>query len=289
MLTKTLNPPWLDRTIFPFHSRSLDLDGHTVHYIDEGQGPVLLLLHGNPTYSFLYRHIIKKLSASFRCVALDYPGFGLSTAREGYGFTPQEHSAVVEKFVDALELKNIRLMVQDWGGPIGLGLAGRRPDLFHTLLIGNTFAWPAQDSKHMRRFSKVMGGPVGRFLTLYLNVFPTALLQSGITRKLTKAEKAAYRGPFPTVKSRKPLSIFVQNILKSRDYLAEVEAGLSHLRDKQVLLLWADQDDGFKDTERQRFLQHFPKAETCMLAGAKHFLQECAPDRISEAILAFER
>jgi haloalkane dehalogenase len=289
MLTKTLNPPWLDRSIFPFQSRSLDLDGHLVHYIDEGQGPVLLLLHGNATYSFLYRHIIGKLSSRFRCIALDYPGFGLSTARDGYGFTPKEHSDVVEKFVEALQLKDIRLMVQDWGGPIGLGLAGRRPDLFHSLFIGNTFAWPAQDTKQMRRFSKFMGGPVGRFLTLFLNVFPTALLRSGITRKLTKAERAAYRGPFPTVKSRKPLLIFAQQILKSREYLAEVEAGLIRLREKPVLLLWADQDAGFKESERQRFLQHFPLAKSQMLPGAKHYIQECAPDTISAAILAFEQ
>ena len=86
MTKKNLSPLWLDRTIYPFQNRSLDLEWNTVHYVDEGQGPVLLLLHGNATYSFLYRHIIRTLSGRFRCIALDYPGFGLSTARDGYGY-----------------------------------------------------------------------------------------------------------------------------------------------------------------------------------------------------------
>lgn len=288
MVTKDLNPRWLDRTIYPFQSHSIDIDGNTVHYVDEGQGPVLLLLHGNATYSFLYRHIIKKLSGRFRCIAPDYPGFGLSTARQGYSFTPREHSKVIEKFVVALGLRNIRVMVQDWGGPIGLGLAGRRPDLFHSLFIGNTFAWPAQGSPQMEKFSRFAGGPVGRFLSLYFNVFIRVLLQTGITHKLTRAEKAAYRGPFPTVESRKPMPFFAKQILESRDYLAEVEAGLQALPAKPVLLLWADQDQGFKEPERQHFLRLFPSAETQPLPGAKHYIQECSPDEISEAILRFE-
>lgn len=289
MEPKNLNPKWLDRTIYPFQSRSVEIDGHTVHYIDEGQGPVLLLLHGNATYSFLYRHIIRVLSCSFRCIALDYPGFGLSTAREGYGFTPREQSAVVEQFVDALGLNDMRLMVQDWGGPIGLGLAGRRPELFHTLFIGNTFAWPAQGSPQLERFSRFAGGPVGRLLALYLNIFIRVFLPSGITHKLTKNERSAYRGPFPSVRSRRPMPIFAAHILKSRDYLAEVEAGLANLRAKPTLLLWGDQDAGFQEGERKRFLQHFPDAQTCKLPGAKHYIQECAPREISEAILIFSR
>jgi haloalkane dehalogenase len=161
MPQKSVNPPWLDRTLFPMRSRFIEIDGNTVHYIDEGSGPVLLLLHGNPTYSFLYRHIVRILSPHFRCIALDYPGFGLSSEGPGYSFKPRQHSDVVEKFVLALRLHEIRLMVQDWGGPIGLGFAGRHPELVHSLFIGNTWAWPAQDVKHMARFSRVVGSPIG--------------------------------------------------------------------------------------------------------------------------------
>ena len=95
MTQKSLDPPWLNRTIFPYQSRSIEIDGNTVHYVDEGHGPVLLLLHGNPSYSFLYRHIIRILCPHYRCVALDYPGFGLSNARPGYSFKPGEQSGIV--------------------------------------------------------------------------------------------------------------------------------------------------------------------------------------------------
>ena len=114
---------------------------------------MLLLLHGNGSWSFLYRNMIPALRQRFRCIALDYPGFGLSSARPGFSFRPQANSAVVEAFIVAMNLSGIRLLVQDWGGPVGLGVAGRRPDLFGKLFIRNTWAWPAQGIKHIEDFS----------------------------------------------------------------------------------------------------------------------------------------
>jgi haloalkane dehalogenase len=101
--------------------------GCVVHYVDEGTGAPLLLLHGNPTWSFLYRKIIVGLRDRYCCIAVDYPGFGLSTPRRGYGFTPAEHAKVLEELVDHLDLRDITLMVQDWGGPIGFAVATRQP------------------------------------------------------------------------------------------------------------------------------------------------------------------
>ena len=140
--TSPQRPPWLPEHLFPFRSRFLALDGCRVHYIDEGAGPTLLMLHGNPTWSFVYRDIVRGLWDRCRCIALDYPGFGLSTAPSGYDFRPESHAGIVEKFVFALDLRDITLMVQDWGGPIGLGVATRHPGQFRGFVIGNTFAWP---------------------------------------------------------------------------------------------------------------------------------------------------
>src|SRR6266536_2619844 len=112
-------PAWVDPELFPFESHFLEVEGCRVHYIDEGAGPPVLMLHGNPTWSFLYRGIIRRLRERMRCIALDYPGFGLSSAPAGYGFLPAEHSRVVERFMLDLDLRQLTLMVQDWGGPIG--------------------------------------------------------------------------------------------------------------------------------------------------------------------------
>ncbi|HEV8166950.1 MAG TPA: alpha/beta fold hydrolase [Actinomycetota bacterium] len=150
-------PAWVDQELFPFQSHFAEVDGARVHYIDEGQGPVFLGLHGNPTWSFLYRHIVHGLKDRFRCVALDYPGFGLSTAPAGYGYTVAEHARVVEGFVSQLGLEGVTLMVQDWSGPIGLSVAVRHPERFRAFVIGNTFGWPVRGEKTFERFSKLLG------------------------------------------------------------------------------------------------------------------------------------
>ena len=278
-------PEWLDRSLFPFTSRFAQIDGNTVHYIDEGSGPVLLLLHGNPTWSFLYRHLVRKLSPHFRCIALDYPGFGLSTPGAGYTFLPREHSGVVEKFVDHLGLKDLRLMVQDWGGPIGLGFAGRRPELIHSLVLGNTFAWPAQRSKGMAAFSRVIGSSPARLLIQRYNTLARWLIPAGINRTLSDGERAAYFGPFPTPESRLPMWIFAHQILASAEYLTEVEAGLSALKNKLAVIVWGEADGAFRTPDRLRLMEHLPSHHVCLLPGAKHFIQENAPEEICSAIL----
>jgi len=286
---KAPSPDWLDRQLYPFKSRWANVQGAKLHYVDEGQGPVLLMLHGNGSWSFGFRRTIPILSKHFRCIAVDHAGFGLSTACPGFSFKPADHSALIEAFVDQLKLQDLRLMVEDWGGPIGLGLAGRRPELIHTLFIGNTWAWPAQGIPQLERFSKMAGSPIGQFLIMRFNALTRfAVPNVGMNRKLTRAERAGYTGPYPTPNSRRPQAIFPKEILASRDYLATVEAGLAKLRDKPALLLWADSDSGFGEAERQRFEQLLPKAETVTLRNARHFAHEDAPEELSDAVMRFE-
>jgi haloalkane dehalogenase len=280
-------PSWLTWQLYPFEDRWMEIDGHVVHYVDEGKGPVLLLLHGNPTWSFLYRDIIRRLRDSFRCVAVDYPGFGLSTARTGYGFSPREHSAVVEKLFLALDLRQATLFVQDWGGPIGLGLAARQTNRISTLVIGNTWAWPAQDDTRLTRFSKLMGGTIGRCFTRYFNVFVNVLLPMGTARRLSSEEMNAYRWPFHTRSSRRPVEILPGEILASQQYLSEVAAGLSRLSDKPALILWGARDLAFQERHRLRFERIFRQHRTVVLANAKHYIQEDEPERIATEIRRF--
>ena len=104
-------PTWIPERLYPFASRFAEAEGARVHYADEGEGPPLLLLHGNPTWSFLYRDVIRGLSDRFRCIAVDLPGFGLSQAPPGYGFTPAEHARVLEALVERLDLAGVTMMV----------------------------------------------------------------------------------------------------------------------------------------------------------------------------------
>ena len=282
------NPDWLDRALFPFAGRAADVGGNIVHYIDEGQGPILLLLHGNPTWSFLYRHIVRLLSSRYRCIALDYPGFGLSTAKPGYGYTPREHSDVVEGFIDALGLADLTIMVQDWGGPIGLGIAGRRPELIRALVIGNSFAWPASRSRGMTTFSRIVGSRLALHLIKRHNALVRWLIPAGINRTLTDAEMTAYTGPFPTPGTRLPTWILARHIIESEDYLTEVEEGLARVKDKPALIVWGDADGAFRASDQDRFAKLFPSHRIVNLQGAKHFIQENAPNEIASAILNWE-
>lgn len=278
-------PAWVNDELFPFESRFVDVHGAKVHYIDEGDGPVFLALHGNPTWSFLYRHIVHGLEDRFRCVALDYPGFGLSTAPAGYRYTIAEHARVVDGFVDQLALRDVTLMVQDWGGPIGLWVATRHPDWFRAFVIGNTWAWPLHDMP-TRLFSTTLGSSgLGGLLVRRADVFVNLFMRGGIRRrKLSPAERAMYKQPHPTPAAREPVHVMPREILTAHELLAEVEQGLTGVAGKPALIVWGDKDPAFKATHRSRWERTFPNHRTHILRGASHYIQEDAPDEIVTAI-----
>jgi haloalkane dehalogenase len=277
-------PGWVPEQLYPFESHFAEIGGARIHYVDEGSGPPLLLLHGNPTWSFLYRDIIKALRDRYRCVAPDYPGFGLSAAPAAYGFTPAEHAKLIEQLVTELDLTGITMMVQDWGGPIGFAVATRHPDRFAAFVVGNTWAWPKADPG-TQVFSRLMGGRIGGYLILHRNVFVEKIIPGGVKRKKLPPEVMnAYRGPFASVDSRRPVHVFPREILASRPFLAEIERGLPALRDRPALIVWPTKDVAFREPERKRWEQVFPNHRTVTLDGAAHYIQEEAPDEIAAAI-----
>jgi haloalkane dehalogenase len=273
--------------LFPVEHRFLNLDGARIHYVDEGSGETLLLLHGNPSWSFLYRKIIAALKSDYRCVALDYPGYGMSDAPSGYGFTPREHSAVLERFVDHLGLRDLTLMVQDWGGPIGLGLAGRRPELVRRLIIGNTFAWPLSGERRIHLFSWVMGGPIGWSLTWAFNFVPKVFFARGLAQKTSPAVLKMYLAPWRNRARRRAAVIAPRQLVEAFPYLKEIEANLGSLADRPALIVWGMKDFAFREAERAHFERIFVRHQTVLLDNASHFLQEDAGERIAAAFRAF--
>ena len=282
-----ITPFDVPQRLFAVEHRFMDLDGGRIHYVDEGAGETLLLLHGNPSWSFLYRKIIAALRGDFRCVALDFPGYGMSDARAGYGFTPKEHSDVLEHFVDRLGLKDLTMMVQDWGGPIGLGLGGRRPGLVRRLIIGNTFAWPLDGERRVRIFSWVMGGPIGRSLTSAFNFVPKYFFSRGLAQRHAPEVLAMYLAPWREPARRTAAVIAPRQLVAASPYLENVEANLPRLADRPALIVWGMKDFAFRDAERERFERLFLRHKTVLLEDASHFLQEDAGDQIAQSILVF--
>ena len=275
------------RELFDVEHRFLDLGGARIHYVDEGVGETILLLHGNPAWSFLYRKIIAGLKDEFRCVALDYPGYGMSSAPAGYRFTPREHSAVLERFVDRLALSELTLMVQDWGGPVGLGLAGRRPELVRRLVIGNTFAWPLNSEFRVRMFSALMGGPIGRTLNRRFMLVPRVFFARGLAEEPPREVLDLYFAPWRDPARRAPAAIGPKQLIAASDYLKEVEANLPKIADRPALIVWGTKDFAFGAGERKRFEATFPNHRTILFENASHFLQEDVGERIAEAFKCF--
>ncbi len=272
------------RRLFPYQSRYVDLDNGTrIHYVDEGEGATLLLLHGNPTSSFLYRHLIAALRSDYRVVAPDYPGFGRSKAPSGYGFTAQEQAETMVAFFDRLKLDDVVVMVQDWGGPIGFYLSQQRAKSFHVFVIGNTWAWPLEGQRRYEIFSWFMGGPIGRWINGAHNGVVHIFLKRGTVKSLDRDAYAGYFQPF-LHGDRTPVTVFPRELIAASRFLRTVEQGMERLKNKKALIVWGEQDFAFVALERRRFESLFPDHSTVLLPNASHFLQEDAPDEIANAI-----
>src|SRR5207244_11969115 len=213
-------------------------------------------------WSFLDPEVVRGLRHRDLGLAVHCPGFGPASATPGYAFAAAEHGGVVDQLVVQLDLQGATMMVQDWGGPIGFAVATRHPDRFAGFVIGNTWAWPKSDPG-TQVFSRLMGGPIGGYLILRRNAFVERIIPSNVKRRELPAEvMEAYRGPFPTPQSRRPMHVFPREILGSRPVLAAIERGLPALRDRPALIVWPTKDVAFRDRERARWEELFPNHRT---------------------------
>lgn len=285
MVADARRAAWVDEDLFPFESRFVELDGNVVHYVDEGSGPILLMLHGNPVWSFVYREVIAALRDRFRCIALDFPGFGLSTGAPGYRYLAPDHAELLVSFLDRLELSDLTLVGHNWGGPFGLHAAIERPDKFERLVLTNTWAWPLNGDLTSEVFSRGMGNPIGRTLIKRFNLLVNHFIPSAHKRrKLSETEMAHYRQAMPTPARRHACAALPGQLVGARQFFTELANQLNTVANLPTLILWAAQDPIFTDKYRERLEASFPNHTTTVLHGVGHFLQSDAPAEFSQAI-----
>ncbi len=278
-----------DPELFPFRSRFVQTRRARLHYVDEGEGPPLLLLHGNPTWSFLWREVVRELSGHFRCVAVDYPGFGLSEHPDGYGYTPREHAEAVRELVRRLDLRDLTVFGHDWGGPIGMRIALDERPRIRALIMSNTWYWPAERGR-VRAFSRIMSSRPLRWAILRWNLFVVPLMQLATDRRLETEVVDHYRGVFPTRESRRGVAAFAEEILGSSFWLGEIAHAVPRvLRDVPLLLLWGMHDPVFPSAGMRRFRRDFRRVSEVRLKKASHFVPEDDPQRIALAVRRFFR
>jgi haloalkane dehalogenase len=272
-----------DPSLYPFESRLFDSSAGQMHYIDEGSGTPILFCHGNPTWSFLYRGIVKSLRDRFRCIAVDYLGFGLSERPEGYGYTIEEHARVVGELVDHLDLAGFVTMGQDWGGPVSMAVATQRADRVSGVVLGNTWFWPATIS--FRLFSRVMGSRLLQRKILEENYFVERIMPRSSAKKLSEQEKDHYRKVQPSPEARRGVAEMPKQIIGATPLLVRLARDVpAKLGSKPALITWGMKDLGFRPRMIPRVREAFTDSVVVELKDAKHYVQEDAPEEIAYAI-----
>jgi haloalkane dehalogenase len=272
---------------YPFEPHYVEQDGLRLHYLDEGSGPPVLLLHGEPTWSYLYRKIIPELTPSVRAIAPDYFGFGRSDkplAREDY--TYDFHVGAIRKLVEELDLRDATVVVQDWGGPVGLRLAVENPDRFSRLVITNTgIGGGRPPSEEWLRFRDWMN-------RLGEEIVPGRLVEISAVQPIADEVVEAYSAPWPVPESKQGILAFPDLVPISPDHpdlpahLA-VRESLSQW-DRPSLVLFSDSDPIFSPRAAERIAAHIPGAgDPEIVAGAGHFLQEDQGELIGRRIAQF--
>ncbi len=275
---------------YPFEPRSYSLGPHRLSFVDEGEGPTVVMVHGNPSWSYLYRNFINALQGEYRCLAPDHLGCGFSDKPQDYPYRLQNHIDNLDNLLDHLQVERCILVVHDWGGAIGMGWAGLHPERIAGLVVLNTAAFPS--SRIPFRIALCRWPIVGELLVRGLNGFAWPATFMAVNRKMDKRVAAGFIAPYNSWRNRVAIHGFVSDIPMHRNHpswktLLQVESSLNNLADKPMLICWGGRDfcfnRGFYDEWRQRF----PHARAHYFADAGHYVLEDAFQEITDQVVPF--
>ncbi len=282
--------------LYPFEGRFFEHDGLRMHYLDEGAGPPVVMLHGNPTWSFYYRDLVKALRGNNRVIVPDHIGCGLSDKPDDsrYSYTLTRRVEDVDALLDHLGIRqNITLVLHDWGGMIGMAWASRHPERVKRLVILNTAAFHLPAGKRLPwSLWFVRKTPLGPLLVRGLNGFSRGAVRYGAVRPLEAAVRDAYLAPYDSWRNRIGVLRFVQDIPlrpgdPSYELVTEVQEGLQHFRAVPMLICWGERDFVFDGAFLAEWRRRFPDAEVHAFPDAGHFVLEDAGAEIVPLIRAF--
>jgi haloalkane dehalogenase len=272
---------------FPFAPHYLEQDGLRMHYLDQGEGDPVLCLHGEPTWSFLYRKLIPGLTTAARVVAPDYFGFGRSDKpADVEWYTFDRHCASIRRLVEELDLRRVTVVVQDWGGPIGLRLAVEQPERVERLVILNTgLGGGRPPSEAWLRFREVVRAAGGDFQ-------PGRLIRTAAVRGLADDVVAAYDAPFPAARAKAGALAFPEQVPTEPEHpntapLLAIREALASW-EKPALVLFGDSDPIFRPEVADAIARWIPGALPAELVeNAGHFVQEDAGEEVAARIVEF--
>lgn len=282
--------PW--RELYPFRAHYLSISGQRYHYLDEGQGEPLLLVHGNPTWSFYWRNIILALRDRYRLIVPDHIGCGLSDKPQEYPYRLSTHIDNLRQLIEELRLHDVTLLSHDWGGAIGLGAAVEEPERFARLVLFNTAAFRSQWMPWRIRICRTP--LLGALAVRGCNAFARAARSMAVEKheRMTPAVRAGLLAPYDSWRHRIAIQRFVEDIPMSPRHpsyatLSSIEARLPTLRRLPMLLAWGMRDWCFTPRFLERFIEFFPDAEIERFEDAGHYVIEDAHERIVPRVKRF--
>lgn len=280
------------RSLYPFASNELSLDGQRYHFLDEGTGTPLLMVHGNPTWSFYWRNLLTEFRDDYRVVVPDHIGCGLSDKPQDYEYRLSRHVDNLVRLINHLDLTDVTLLVHDWGGAIGLGAAIQVPQRIGRIVLFNTGAFPPPFIPMRIRACRTP--LLGRWAIQGLNLFARAALTMATEKpeRMTPAIKAGLLAPYDSWQHRTAIAKFVADIPSNRRHptyatLEHVEANLASLADRPIQMIWGMKDWCFTPECLERFMKHFPNADVHRLQDAGHYVVEDAHERIVPLVREF--
>ena len=281
----------VDRNLYPFQDRWIKLTPGIMHYVDEGEGSeTLLFVHGTPSWSFEWRRVISGLSADYRCVAPDLIGFGMSERPADFAYTPEAHAEVFQEFVQKLDLRDVTLVVHDFGGPIALPVCLEDSARVKRLVIINTWMWSLKGERDIERAAFIVGNRFGRFLYEWANFSLRLLMPAAYAdkRKLTKEIHRQYLDRFSDRRARgKVLWTLAKSLLGSTAFYESLWEQREKLKNRPALILWGMKDAAFKPHYLERWKKILPDAKIVELENAGHWAQEEEPEKVIESLRSF--
>lgn len=279
-------PKWLDRIEYPFESHYVKLPTGKMHYVDEGKGDPIVMVHGNPGWSFEFRNVIKEMSKTHRCIAPDHIGFGLSDKPFEWDYLPKNHAKNFEIFMDSLNLENITLIVNDWGGPIGLSYALKYPEKIKKLVILNTWMWSVENDPYYQKFSKIMGGSFGKFMIKNFNIFGKMVVKKAVgdKKKLKKKIHKHYYKHLERKKDRRGCYTFPKEIIGSSKWLEGLWQQREKINSIPTTIIWGMKDIAFREQELNYWIENWNNPKVIKLQEIGHFPQEEASEKMIEEL-----
>tara|TARA_B110000046_G_C12971821_1_gene389263 strand:- start:237 stop:1115 length:879 start_codon:yes stop_codon:yes gene_type:complete len=282
--------------LYPFESHFLSIGGHNYHYIEEGEGDPVVMVHGNPSWSFYYRNLVQKLSPNFHCIVPDHIGMGYSDkpGDDTYNYTLSQRVYDLEEFLKAKGIaKNITLIVHDWGGMIGMSFARRNPDSIKQIVLLNTAGFLLPEAKKFPLMLRLTRTFLGAVAVRGFNAFNAGSTRIGVKRtKMSPEVRRGYTAPYNSWKNRIATYRFVQDIpLKkgddSYDAFVDLQEHLHLFNNTPIMIAWGLKDIVFDKHVLDKWTEYYPHAEVNRFEDCGHYILEDAPEEVSKLIVDF--